>query len=62
MFEVNFMSGNRNLKNRVAFSNALEKSLYEAFEELHKETRIPKSRLFDEAVELLLRKYGKQKE
>lgn len=56
------MSGNRNLKNRIAFSNAIEKSLYETFEELHKKTRIPKSKLFDEAVELLLEKYSKQKE
>ena len=51
------MSGNRNLKNRVAFSNAIDKELHVAFEQLHKETRIPKSKLLDEAVQLLLGKY-----
>ena len=51
------MSGNRNLKNRVAFSNAIDKELHVAFDQLHKETRIPKSKLLDEAVQLLLEKY-----
>lgn len=48
---------NRGLKNRVAFSNAIEIKLAEAFEQLHKETRIPKSKLLDEAIELLLIKH-----
>lgn len=59
--EVTFMADNRGLKNRKAFSNAIVTELYEAFEKLHKETRIPKSKLLDEAIELLLKKYGKQK-
>jgi predicted DNA-binding protein len=53
------MSGNPSLKNRVAFSNAMAKELYEKFEQLQKDTRIPKSKLFDEAIELLLKKYGR---
>ncbi len=50
---------NRGLKNRVAFSNAIDKALYEKFELLAQETRIPKSRLLDEAIQLLLKKYNK---
>ncbi len=52
------MGGNPNLKNRVAFSNAIEKELYEKFDQLQKETRVPKSKLLDEAIMLLLKKYG----
>jgi predicted DNA-binding protein len=44
---------------RVAFSNAMAKELYEKFEQLQKDTRIPKSKLFDEAIEHLLKKYGR---
>lgn len=55
------MSGNRNLKNRVAFSNAVEREIYEAFEKLHLETHIPKSKLLDEAIKLLLQKYAESK-
>ena len=53
------LAGNPNLKNRHAFSNAIDKALFEAFEQLHRDTRVPKSKLLDEAVELLLRKYGR---
>ena len=56
------MSGNRNLKNRIAFSNTIDKNLFEAFEQLHKETRIPKSKLLDEAVQLLIEKYKPTKQ
>ena len=51
------MSGNPNLKNRHAFSSAVDNKLYEAFEQIQKETRIPKSKLFDEAIQLLIEKY-----
>jgi hypothetical protein len=54
------MSGNRGLKNRTAFSNAIDKQLYDAFEALHQETRIPKSKLLDEAIELLLKAHHPQ--
>ena len=58
--EVITLSGNPNLKNRHAFSNALDKALFEAFEQLHRDTHVPKSKLLDEAVELLLQKYGRE--
>ena len=49
---------NKNLKNRVSFSNAMDRQTYEALEKLHLETHIPKSKLLDEAVQLLLKKYS----
>ena len=52
------MQNKRGLKNRVAFSNAIDRELYNALEQLHRETRIPKSKLLDEAIELLLEKHG----
>ncbi|MEK3867031.1 ribbon-helix-helix domain-containing protein [Paenibacillus sp. FSL H7-0716] len=51
--------GNRGLVNRKAFSNSLRNDLSQAFNELHKETEIPKSKLLDQAIELLLEKYSK---
>lgn len=51
------MSENRGLKTRRAFSNAIDKDLFEAFEQLHKQTRIPKSKLLDEAIQMLIEKY-----
>lgn len=53
------MTKNRGLKNRAPFSNAIDKDLYEKFVELSKETRIPQSRLLDEAIEDLLKKKEK---
>lgn len=50
---------NRGLKNRIPFSNAIDKTLYEKFDLLAQETRIPKSKLLDEAIELLLKKHNK---
>lgn len=46
--------------NRVRFTSSLKKELAPAFDQLAKETRIPKSRLLDEAVEDLLKKYEKR--
>lgn len=45
------------LVNRKQFTSTLRKDLIEAFDKLHEETRIPKSRLHDEAIEDLLKKY-----
>lgn len=50
--------GNRGLVNRKAFSNSLRNDLSEAFNTLNEETKIPKSKLLDEAIELLLEKYN----
>lgn len=47
------------LKNRTRFSNTLENELFAAFNELSKETMIPKSKLLDEAIKLLLKKFDK---
>ena len=43
--------------NRTRLVSSLDNSLVKAFNELSKQTRIPKSRLLDEAVEDLLKKY-----
>ena len=48
---------NKNLKNRSSFASTLDNDLYRQFDELHKKTHIPKSRLFDEAIKDLLKKY-----
>ena len=46
------------LVNRKKFVSSLANELVEPFDQLAKETRIPKSRLFDEAIEDLLKKYA----
>ena len=45
------------LKNRKRFTSSIKNELAEAFNQLAHDTRIPKSRLFDEAIEDLLKKY-----
>lgn len=45
---------NRDLKTRVRFSTSIDIDLNNKLEELSKTTRIPKSKLLDEAIELLL--------
>lgn len=46
------------LKYRIRFTSSLKNELVPLFNRLAKKTRIPKSRLLDEAIEDLLRKYG----
>lgn len=46
--------------NRKRLVTSIAKELVEPFEELSKKTRVPKSRLIDEAVEDLLKKYEKR--
>jgi hypothetical protein len=53
------MNVKRGLKNRSTLSNAVDTKLLNKFKELAKETRIPQSKLLDEALKLLLNKYGK---
>lgn len=48
------------LKNRTKIGSAVDKELYKEIQELSKETRIPISRLLDEAFEDLLRKHKKK--
>ncbi len=53
------MCANQNLKNRVSFGSSLDKNLWAALEQLHQTSRVPKSRLLDEAIELLLQHRSK---
>lgn len=46
------------LKYRTRFTSSLKNELVPLFNELAKQTRIPKSRLLDEAIEDLLVKHG----
>lgn len=56
----NTNSRQRELKNRIRVSTSIDKELNERFELLSKETRIPKSKLFDMAIELLLKDMSNQ--
>lgn len=53
------MQNNRGLKTRKPLSNAVDIELYIKLDDLSKETRIPKSKLLDEAIKDLLDKYNK---
>jgi metal-responsive CopG/Arc/MetJ family transcriptional regulator len=46
------------LKNRTKITTTLDNKLIDKLDKLSKDTRIPKSRLFDEAVGLLLEKHN----
>ena len=46
------------LKYRTRFTSSLKNELVPLFNQLAKKTRIPKSRLLDEAIEDLLTKYN----
>ena len=48
------------LVNRKKFVSSLANELVEPFNNLSKKTRVPKSRLLDEAIEDLLKKYEKR--
>lgn len=54
--EVITMSENRGLKTRKALSNAVRIELYEQLKALSDETKVPMSKLLDEAIEDLLSK------
>lgn len=47
------------LKNRSKYSTNVDKELLIKFKELAAETRIPATKLLDEAIEDLLKKYKK---
>ncbi len=46
------------LKYRTRFTSSLKNELVPQFDALAQKTRIPKSRLLDEAIENLLKKHG----
>lgn len=48
------------LVNRTRFTSSMKNELMAGFDKLAEETRIPKSRLIDEAIEDLLNKYKKR--
>lgn len=48
------------LKNRVKVGTSIDKEIYKEFQGLAKETRIPISRLLDEALEDLIKKHKKK--
>jgi hypothetical protein len=48
---------NSRLKNRVQFTTSTTPELLEAYQKLSESTRIPMSRLMDEALDDLLKKY-----
>lgn len=45
------------LKNRVRIGSAIDKKLYEELKKLSKKSRIPISKLLDEAIEDLIKKH-----
>nr|WP_092074410.1 ribbon-helix-helix domain-containing protein [Dendrosporobacter quercicolus]NSL49895.1 ribbon-helix-helix domain-containing protein [Dendrosporobacter quercicolus DSM 1736]SDM93898.1 Ribbon-helix-helix domain-containing protein [Dendrosporobacter quercicolus] len=49
------------LRYRTRFTSSLKNDLMKEFDELAKQTRIPKTRLLDEAIEDLLKKHKKLK-
>lgn len=53
------MSEKRGLKNRKPLSNAVKTELYDGLKKLSDETKVPISRLLDEAIEDLLKKRSK---
>ena len=50
----------QNTTDKVRFTTYIPTNLKEAIVELSETTRIPQSRLFEEAVEDLLKKYNKE--
>lgn len=50
------MSDKRGLKTRKTLSNAIKIELYQGLKELSEKTKVPMSRLLDEAIEDLLEK------
>lgn len=53
------MTEKRGLKNRKPLSNAIRIELHDALKKLSESTKIPISRLLDEAIEDLLKKRSK---
>ena len=48
------------LVNRTRFTSSLKNELMDGFNKLAEDTRIPKTRLMDEAIEDLLNKHAKK--
>lgn len=48
-----------NLKNRERYTNSIDIELLNKFKEISELTKIPQSKLLDEAIQLILDKYKK---
>lgn len=55
------MNENRGLKTRKTLSNAIKSELHDGLKELSNQTKVPMSRLLDEAIEDLLKKRSPKK-
>jgi hypothetical protein len=47
------------MEKRIRVGSSVDPVIWQRFQQLSKETRIPASKLLDEAMEDLLKKYGK---
>jgi len=56
------MANDRGLVTRTVMSNSIRNDLADKLKKLSEETRIPKSKLLDEAIELLLAKHKKEQD
>lgn len=52
------MANNRGLKNRISIANSVDKELWALLNKLSDDTMVPKSKLLDRAIELVLIEYG----
>lgn len=52
------ISRQRELVNRTRVSTSIDTKLVERLEEIHQSTKIPKSKLYDVAIEMLSKKYS----
>lgn len=51
------MKNNRGLKNRKPLSTAIDVELFEKLDKLSEKSRVPKSKLLDEAIYDLIKKH-----
>lgn len=54
------MERKTDLKNRTRIGSAIDNELLQQLRALSQETKIPQSKLLDEAIELLLKEYKKK--
>jgi metal-responsive CopG/Arc/MetJ family transcriptional regulator len=50
----------KGMRTRKALGSTIDADLYDELDRLTRDTRIPKSKLLDEAIELLLKHYGRE--
>ena len=57
--KIEVINMSRGLKNRTPISNAVDTSLFDQLKQFSKEYIIPKSRILDKSIELVLQEYKK---